>query len=264
MNDENNNELEKFIDYEKAFAELFRELRLKPAQCGLIRAFLAISEGKTEFETSYQDLAKVNNKIGDNERKILKKFTDNTRNAFKVLNDWQIENKLTLIEQVEIGRRINNSDGTFTYQNSKYRFVFLEELNKTIFDNPKNAVQVIKKTIDELKKQPIEDKKAKSYHPRYWMKVAKKTIQTKLRKAFLLAITVGDNPVLYCQGILNDGWKTLSDLETEYKATQNRDEFIADFENELNDELFEDFNLNEEEHLDEEIQKIETEETISR
>ncbi len=51
--------LKSFINYEKAFTELLRELNLKPAQSQLIRAFLEASKGETEFETSYWDITKI-------------------------------------------------------------------------------------------------------------------------------------------------------------------------------------------------------------
>lgn len=46
------------IDLEKVFFEIFTELKLKPAQCQLIRAFLILSNGKNEFEASFTEFTK--------------------------------------------------------------------------------------------------------------------------------------------------------------------------------------------------------------
>lgn len=245
---ENKSELENFIKYEKAFAELFKELRLKPAHCELIRAFLAVSKGQTEFEASFLDLARVNNKIeGDDYQQTCRKLNENTRYHFKTLQTWQEDNKLTLIKVITKGRRDIETEGVFLYKKSKYRFVLLEELNKAIAEKPDGVEAVITKMITELKKTFVPVEKPKAYHPRRLMKIAKKTIYTKLTRAFRLAVSANDNPVEYCQGILNEGWNILNELETEYTVYQNREAYITNFENELNEEYEED--LEEENNL---------------
>lgn len=234
---ENKTELNKFIEYEKAFAELFKELRLKPAQCELIRAFLTVSKGQTVFEASFLDLARVNNKIdGDDYQQTCKRLNDSTRYAFSVLQNWQQENKLTLVKVVTKGRRDIDTEGIFIYKKSKYQFVLLEELNKAIAENPDDVEAVITKMVAELKKTFVPVEKAKVFHPRGLMKRAKKTIYTKLTRVFRLAVSAGDNPIQYCQRILNDGWDILKELEAEYTDYQNREAYIANFENELNEE----------------------------
>ncbi len=234
-NEENENELEKFIDYERVFAELFRELvGLKAAQCELIRAFLIVSKGQIEFEASNYDLAKVNHKTDGSD---YKRLSENVGNAIGVLEKWQQDNELTLVQQVEKGHRENADDGRFLYFKPKYKFVLLAELAKA---NPENVEAVVKETIARIKEQFVPVEKAKKYYPRHFMKIAKKTIFTKLRKVFELAVEAGDDPISYCQDILNDSWEILNGLETEYTTYQNRDRFIADFESQLNTELIED------------------------
>jgi hypothetical protein len=238
--EENENELEKFIDYEKVFAELFRELvGLKAAQCELIRAFLIVSKGQIEFEASNYDLAKVNHKTDGSD---YKRLSENVGNAIVVLEKWQKDNELTLVQQVEKGHRENADDGRFLYFKPKYKFVLLAELSEAITENPENVKEIVKETIVRLKEQFVPAEKAKSYNPRHLMKKAKNTIFTKLRKVFELAVEAGDNPIDYCQGILNDSWEVLNGLETEYTAYQNREKFIAAFESQLNTELMEDSN----------------------
>lgn len=234
MNEENEALVEKFIVYEKAFAELFKELGLKPAQCELIRAFLIVSNGQDMFEASFVDLAKVHHKTDGSD---YKKLNDRLRYAFKVLENWQQENKLTLVELVEKGSRANDGDGRFEYYKTKYKFVLLAELAKTLADNPENIETVVKATIARLKEQFVPVEKPNKYRPRWLMRTAKNTIFTKLRKVFLLAVEAGDDPISYCQNILNDGWQILSGLESEFTAYQNRENFIADFESLLNTEL---------------------------
>lgn len=222
------------------FAELFRELvGLKPAQCELIRAFLIVSKGQVEFEASFYDLAKVNRKTDGTD---YKKLSDNARHAFGVLQEWQQENKLTLIEIIEKGHQENSFDGKFIYFKTKYKFGLLAELAKALAENPETVEMVVKQTIAKLKECFVPAQKPKKYHPRHLMKIAKKTIFTKLRRVFELAVETGDNPIDYCQGILNDSWEILNGLETEYTVYQNRERFIADFESQLNTELMEDSN----------------------
>jgi hypothetical protein len=161
----------------------------------------------------------------------------------EVLEKWQQANKLTLVQQVEKGRRDNADDsGKFLYFKPKYKFVLLAELAKAVAENPENVEAVVKETITRIKQQFVPAEKPKKYHPRHFMKIAKETIFTKLRKVFELAVEAGDNPVSYCQGILNDSWEILNGLETEHTAYQDRERFIAEFESQLNTELMEDSN----------------------
>ena len=239
-NEENENELEKFIDYEKVFAELFRELvGLKAAQCELIRAFLIVSKGQIEFEASNYDLAKVNHKTDGSD---YKRLSENVGNAIVVLEKWQQDNELTLVQLVEKGRRENADDGRFLYFKPKYKFILLAELAETIAENPENVEAVVKETIARIKEQFVPAEKAKKYRPRHLMEKAKKTIFTKLRKVFELAVEAGDDPISYCQDILNNSWEILNGLETEHTANQSRDRFIAEFESQLNTELMEESN----------------------
>ena len=83
------NHIESFIRYEQAFNELFKEVGLKPAQCQLIRAFLAVSEGKSEFEASDFDLAKV---LYKTDGKYNKKLSESIKYSRRALEEWQQKN----------------------------------------------------------------------------------------------------------------------------------------------------------------------------
>ena len=236
MREENEILLEKFIGYEEAFAELFRELGLKAAQCELVRAFLIVSNGQIEFEASYFDLAQVHHKTNG---KDYKNLNDKIRYAFGVLQKWQQENKLTLVEVVEKGSRKNEEEGKFTYSKSKYKFVLLAEIAEAIADNPENVEAVVKETIARLKEQFVPVEKAKKYHPNHLIKRKKNTIFTLLKSIFRLAIEAGDNPYNRCKTILNQAWDIVEKLETEHSAYQGREKFIANFESQLNKESME-------------------------
>lgn len=231
MVEENEIFKEKLIAYEKALTEVFRELTLKPAQCDLIRAFLIVSEGKVEFEASFFDLAKVNHKTnGDDYIKL----RNNTRNALKVLKKWQEDNKLTLVEVVEVGSQNKRDKGKFIFKKSKYRFVLLAELAKEIQANPENLESIVRQTITKLKEQFTPIEKAKEYHPNYWIRIKKNTIFTLLKNIFNLAIKAEiDSPYDYCLEFLMRCREKLDGLQNDYSYQQNSDEFIKAFEAKL-------------------------------
>jgi hypothetical protein len=139
------------VDYERAFSELFRELRLKPAQSELIRAFLMVSDGETEFEASKSDLAQI---LYKTDGTYDKKLNGKVKYALKVLEEWQQENKKTLIQVVRKGGRENSdTTGKFVYHKTRYKFVLLGEINKEIHRNLGNAEAVIENTLATLKNE---------------------------------------------------------------------------------------------------------------
>lgn len=238
MKEERKNSIESFIDHEKTVNQLLKEFNLKPAQCQLIRAFLIASKGRSEFEASNNDLAKI---IYKTDGQDYKKLSDRIRTAFIGLEKWQEKNGLTLVRVIEKGHRVNeDKKGLFTYSKTKYEFVLLSEIVKSFSENSGDIEEAIKLTIKQLKERFVPAPKANKYHPREWMRRSKKTIFTKLRRIFQLAVEVGDDPVAYCQEILNDGWEILHGLETEYSEYQHREKFIAEFESECDTELSQD------------------------
>ena len=70
------------------------------------------------------------------------------------------------------------------------------------------------------------------------MRIAKKTILTKLRKMFELAVEAGDKPFCYCQKTLEEGLNIINGLEREHSASTESERFIRDFERKFtNNEL---------------------------
>jgi hypothetical protein len=225
------------INYERVFSELLRELRLKPAQSELVKAFLTVSDGETEFEASNSDLARILYKTDGN---YDKRLTGRVRYALDALQKWQEKNKTTLVQVVRKGGRENSdATGKFQYYETKYKFVLLEEINKEIHSNPDNAESVIENTLATLKKEFVPAAKKTEYHPRHLMKKAKKTIFTKFRKAFEKSAEAGDDPVSYCQKIIDECQKTLNTLESERTVKHNTDRFIKEFESKFSPEPLE-------------------------
>ncbi len=223
-----------FINYERVFSELFRELRLKPAQSELIRAFLIVSDGETEFEASNSDLARI---LYKTDGTYDKKLNGKVKYALKVLEEWQKENKTTLVQVVRKGyRKKSNTTGKFEYDKTSYKFVLLEEINKEIHRNPDNAEAVIENTLATLEEEFVPAAEKTKYHPRRSKRIAKNTIFTKFRKVFEKSAEAGDDPVSYCQGIIDECQRTLNTLESERTVKQNTDRFIKEFESKFSPE----------------------------
>jgi hypothetical protein len=226
-----------FINYERVFSELLRELRLKPAQSELVKAFLTVSDRETEFEASNSDLARILYKTDGN---YDKKLNGRVKYALDALEQWQKENKTTLVQVVRKGGRENSdTTGKFQYYKTKYKFVLLEEINKEIHSDSDNAEAVIENTLAALKKEFVPAAEKTEYHPRHLMKKAKKTIFTKFRKAFEKSAEAGDDPVSYCQGIIAGCQKMLTTLQSERTVKRNTDSFIKEFESKFTPELLE-------------------------
>jgi hypothetical protein len=226
-----------FINYERVFSELLRELRLKAAQCELIRAFLTVSDRETEFEASNSDLARILYKTDGN---YDKRLNGRVGYALDALQKWQEKHKTTLVQVVQKGGRENSdTTGKLQYYKTKYKFVLLEEINKEIHSDSDNAEAVIENTLAALKKEFVPAAEKTEYHPRHLMKKAKKTIFTKFRKAFEKSAEAGDDPVSYCQGIVDECQRTLNTLESERTVKQNTDRFIKEFESKFSPEPLE-------------------------
>jgi hypothetical protein len=217
------------IDLEKVFFELFGELKLKPAQCQLIRAFLIISNGKNEFEASFTDLANVLYKTKGYD----KKGYNNARNAVKALKKWQQKHEITLVELLETGSKVNDIiKGKTEYKKSKYRFAALGKIAEAYSENPADLKAIVKSAVEELKKDFVPAEPKKKYQPNRLIKDAKKTIYTKLGRIFELAIQLGEEPYNLCKPILDDCLDILNHLDSKYKVHKNRDSFITKFERE--------------------------------
>lgn len=218
------------IEMEKVFIRLFRELGLKAAQCNLIRAFLVYSNGKIEFEASYNDVAKILFKTDGYDKSAY----NNTRNALIALEKWQQKNELTLIECIEKGRKENDlSKGKAEFKKSKYKFVLLADIAKSYAENPSGLEAIVKSTIEELKRNFVPVKEKKKYHPNHLIKKAKNTIYTKLGRIFELAIEVEDSPYHRCKAILDECWELVNKMDSDYQVIKNRDNFIKEFKKNL-------------------------------
>jgi hypothetical protein len=203
---------ESYIKYEEALGKFFKQLDMKANQCQLIRAFILVSKGETEFEASFAELAGVFHKRKANESRPDSK----ARNAFKGLLKWQEEHKMELIRVLRKGQRIQNDDGTIDYVKTKYEFVILDELVKVLHSNSEDLEAVIDQTLIKIKTKYKPVERTKAYHPRHLLRKAKKTIYTKLRKIFELAVQSGINPTEECQRVLNESWEIYNELEEEY------------------------------------------------
>lgn len=223
-----NKELVKLtIDLEKVFFDLFAEIKLKPNQCQLMRAFLIASNGNNEFETSFNDLAQILFKTKGYDSRGY----NNVRNYYKALKKWEQKHQITLIEVVEVGSRDNDLiKGKTEYKKSKYRFVVLAKIAEAYAENPADLKAIVKSTVAELKKSFVPAEPKKKYYPDIIINRAKKNIYTKFRVIFDSAIQLTEEPYNLCKPILDECANILSHLNSHYKVSQNRDKFITEFE----------------------------------
>lgn len=222
--------IDSYIKYEKALGNFFKELELKANQCQLIRAFMLVSKGETEFEASFAELSDVFRKRKSNQSRA-----DSTaRNAFKGLQSWQEEHQMELVRVLKKGHQIRNNDGTIDYVKTKYEFVILNELVKVLHSNSENLETVINQTLVKIKAQYRPVEKTKAYNPRHLLRKAKNTIYTKLKRIFELATQAGADPTIECQKVLNDSWSIYNKLEEDWTEQQNREKYKAEFELLLN------------------------------
>lgn len=211
---------------------LFRKLGLKPNQCELIRAFISVSKGETNFEVSHAELAQI--LFNDNSTKF-KANKEKVSYWLETLQEWQEENGLELIRVVEKGHREVTANGRFAFPKTKYQFVMLGEIVKLLHSTQEGLESDIESAVSRLREQYIPSEKPKPYHPNHLRKKAKNTILTLVKNIFNYAIQVEENPVESCQDVLNDAWEKLNAMEGEWSEQQNRQKRIAEFETLLNE-----------------------------
>lgn len=218
--------------YEVILNNLFRKLGLKPNQCHLIRAFITASKAESRFEVSRAELAYI--LFNDNSTN-LKRNKEKIRYWLETLQKWQEENSLELVRIVEKGCREETENGRFAYHKPKYEFVMLGEFVKLLNSEQGNLEADLEDAISRIKEQYQPFEKPKPYHPRHLRKKAKNTIFTLLKSIFDYSVQVEENPVEFCQDVLNDAWQKLNEMEGEWSEQQNRQKRISEFEALLNE-----------------------------
>ncbi len=211
---------------------LFRKLGLKPNQCELIRAFISVSKGETNFEVSRAELAQI--LFNDNSTKF-KANKEKVRYWLETLQKWQEKNSLELIRIVEKGSREETDNGRFAFHKPKYEFVMLREFLMLLHSKQEDLEANLESAISRLTGEYQPPEKTTPYHPRHLRKKAKKTIFTLLKSIFDYSVQVEENPVESCQDVLNDAWEKLNAMEGEWSEQQNRQKRISEFEALLNE-----------------------------
>ncbi len=218
--------------YEVVLGELLKKLGLKPNQCELIRAFISVSKGQTNFEVSRAELARI--LFNDNSTKF-KANKEKVSYWLETLQEWQEENGLELIRVVEIGSRKQTENGRFAFYKTKYQFVLLGEFVKLLHSTQEDLETDLESAVSRLKEQYQPSEKPNPYHPRHLRKKAKSTIFTLLKSIFDYSVQVEENPVESCQDVLNNAWAKLNEMEGEWSEQQNREKRISEFEALLNE-----------------------------
>lgn len=223
------------MHYEMVCNALFRRLGIKPNQRQLIRAFIEASQGKKEFEVSYLELADILFEKDSASKDTLKK---RVADWLKVLLVWQEKNGVELIRILEPGRKIENETGRFEYSNSVYELVMLDGFQKLIASNSEDLSVDIDEFILSLDAQFQPIKRVEKYHPRHQARKNKNTVLTKFKRIFELMVEIDENPVKYCQLVLDDACKTLNELEANWIEQRTREKLLSEFESYLNNNEF--------------------------
>lgn len=225
-----------FIEYESKMLKLFGSLGLKPNHCQLIRALIIVSGGNVEFEASFKDLQKLAK--GD------KGNTSTIRYALKSLLKWQDKNNIEIVRVLTHGKRIQNQDGTFEYQKTKFRMRLIDEIDDIYQADPDNFEKEVLQLINNLKSESVQTHLRNSYHPLHNFRKAKNTIKTKLVRVYEYANQAGLNPEMEFERIVKDAKAELVKIQEIEKFKKNRTDFINSFEakvyrRETTDDLFE-------------------------
>lgn len=219
------------LHYEMVCNALFRRLGIKSNQCRLIKAFIEVSQGKKEFEVSYLELADILFEKDSALRDTLKK---RVADWLKVLLVWQEKNGVELIRILEVGSKKENETGRFEYSNSVYELVMLDGFQKLIASKSENLAADIDEFILSLDSQFQPIKRVKKYHPRHQARKNKNTVLTKFKRIFELMVEIDENPIKYCQLVLDDARKTLNELEANWIEQRTREKLLSEFESYLN------------------------------
>lgn len=227
---EKDNFFERVIEYEAKMMRLFKELGLKANQCQLIRAFIILSKGESEFEASFSEMDNLMQKAKNGNKKRTSRYALNT------LLDWQNENGFELIRVLRKGRRFTTEEGTFDYSKSKYRFVVLKELVRILYSNAVNFDSEFDALMQTVKSEfkPVE--KVKKHYPLHNLRKARKTVETKIKRIFELSKEAGLKPFDECMRLLSKCLNISEEMESEFQEKENRDKFIKNFEELLEDE----------------------------
>jgi hypothetical protein len=211
--------------------DFIRNLGLKPFLREIIRTFVKISEGRCYFEASRKELAagvygnSVLYSADESKRKCeaIKYHLDN-------LLKWQEKNQLQIINIVTLGNRVKKSDGTFTYNKSKFHFVLLDEILKMIPDDSEGYELNYEKAVEILKEkyQPIE--RRKQYHPNHRIQKAGKTLITTLDNIFNLNVEAKSDPIRSCEYFLNKLNQRFEKLSSDWKEQHIKESIISEFE----------------------------------
>lgn len=211
---------------------LLTEVGLKPNQRELVRACIAVSEANPYFQASFKDLAAI--VYGQNaveNRAECKRATDKIRNNIKTLQNWQEANGLDIIQIVTLGNRIKTGDGQFKYNKTRFYFLLLDEILKSIpLDSAESFEVSVGIIIEKLKEQHQPVERRKPYHPNHKIQKAGKTLLTNLDNIFNWNIEAKSDPIKSCERFLeqlNERFKRLSSV---WKEQQSREKAIVDFE----------------------------------
>lgn len=207
------------------------ELGIDPNQRELIRSFITVSEGNPYFEASQKDLAAIVYGGNLHNRDECKRATDKIRYNLKTLLKWQEANNLEIIQIVTLGNQIKTGDGQFQYNKTRFYFLLMDEILKSISSDSAGSVEArIEKVIEKLKEQYHPVEKRKSYHPNHKIQKAGKTLLTTMDNIFNWNIEAHSDPVNSCERFLGQLTERIEQLSSEWKEKQAREKVISKFE----------------------------------
>jgi hypothetical protein len=164
---------------EKLLMRFFANLNIPERYREVIRLLWLASEGRSTFEVSYLELAKLSRKEPNK-----KKMQSLVKNFLK----WQEKNKVEVLKLLSFGKRMKKDDGSFEFLKNKYELLFLADFQKVI--------DGLKERISYKKLEPLVDEFSRSYtnreHSITKIRISerkqfnkdKETVKTKLKKLY--------------------------------------------------------------------------------
>jgi len=213
--------------YEAKLNQLFGELKVPSICRDLIRAFITASEYQTEFEVSRRELAQILFKDACDKENAEAR----TKYRIKRLLSWQMESRVELVRQLELGHQIEDGNGKKIYVKSKYQFILLAEPVKALLEDDGEKLEKAVLAATELGKLGCEVAEAPKTPIRNQIRRDKRNIITKIRKIYMQAKAIGINAQDYCRQTIIAAECELQRLDEVWEEKESRQRRIEQVNN---------------------------------
>jgi hypothetical protein len=204
--------------YERAMAELFRELKVPRVCQELLRGFLTLSGYKVRFEASQMELAGVMFDNSESRGNLIKK----TRYRLAKLAEWQSANRVELIRKLELGHRGKDEKDVMVFAKTQYEFTLLASVVEAMVMGDRDRfAAAIQAAVEAGKRGMVVAVPPKVYISKQ-IKRDRSNFKTTLRRMFEQAVKMEIDPFEYCVDAISDAEHELNRLNNTWKEQQGR------------------------------------------